>query len=158
MALAAQFVRNDRRADRETLDVAGTLRPIPTMPIDVVVEDLSTTGFRMRTRTALKLAEKITIGIPGIGQRAAYVVRRTADGFGCEFTEAVDVRLVGKAASVEPLVEANFAGSVHPAIIREWSRANPPQVKPFARASRLLIVGGLGLAGWMMVLGIASLF
>lgn len=158
MALTAQLVRDDRRADREAIDVAGTLRPAPGRPIDVIVEDLSATGFRMRTQARLDLQEQVTIGIPGIGQRRAHVVRRTADGFGCEFVEALDPRLVSTAATAQSVVDGGFGGQIDEDMVRQWSRANPPQVERFAYGRRLLIVGGLGIAGWLAVLGIVSLF
>ena len=41
--------------------------------------------------------------------------------------------------------------------MHEWSRANPPQVERVPQSRRLLIVGGLGVAGWLAVLGILSL-
>lgn len=157
MALTAQLVRDDRRADRETLDVAGTLRHVRNVPIDVIVEDLSATGFRMRTQATLNLQEKVTIGIPGIGQRAAYVVRHTAEGFGCEFVEAIDPRLVTIPSTAQSVVEADFGGQLDPSLVHEWSRANPPQVERFPQGRRLLLVGGLGVAGWLAVLGILSL-
>lgn len=157
MALTAQLVRDDRRADRETLDVAGTLRHVRNVPIDVIVEDLSATGFRMRTHTNLNLQEKVTIGIPGIGQRAAHVVRHTTDGFGCEFVEAIDPRLVTVPSTAQSVVEADFGGQLDPELVREWSRANPPQVERFAQNRRLLIVSGLGVAGWLALIGVISL-
>lgn len=158
MALTAKLLRDDRRADREALDVAGTLRHLRNVPIDVVIEDLSATGFRMRTRADLSLQERVMIGIPGIGQRAAYVVRHAAGCFGCEFVEAIDPRLVAMPSTVQSVVEANFGGQLDTALVREWSLVNPPQIERLSQVHRLLIVSGLGIAGWLALLGAVSLF
>ena len=158
MALTAQLVRDDRRADRERLDVASTLRHVRNVPIDVIVEDLSATGFRVRTQADLALQERVTIGIPGVGQRAAHVVRHTAKGFGCEFVEPIAPQLVAAPMTAQSVLEADFGGQLEVAFVREWSRANPPQVVRFSQARRLLVIGGLGVAGWLALLGVVSLF
>ena len=157
MALMAQLVRDIRGAERESLDVAGTLRHVRNGPIDVVVEDLSATGFRVRTQVRLDLHEKVTVGIPGVGQRSAYVVRETPDGFGCEFVTAIDPQLVSAPSTARSVVEVDFGGQLNPALVEQWSRANPPQVERLSRGQRFLIVGGLGVAGWLTVLGLIFL-
>ncbi len=157
MALTAQLVRDDRRAGREALDVGGTLRHVRNMPIDITIEDLSATGFRMRTNTVLGLQERVSIGIPGIGQRPAYVVRQTADGFGCEFVDAIDPRLVTVPSTVQSVVTADFGGQIDAQLVRDWSLANPPQVERWPQASRLFIIGGLGVVGWLALVGVTSL-
>ncbi|TPG54743.1 PilZ domain-containing protein [Sphingomonas glacialis] len=157
MALIAKLVRDSRGAERETLDVAGTLRHVRNGPIDVVVEDLSVTGFRVRTEVGLDLHEKVTVGIPGIGQRTAYIVRQTGDGFGCEFLKPIDPQLVSAPANARSVVEVDFGGQLDQAMVREWSRQTPPEVERVSRGQRLLVVGGLGVAGWLTVIGIIAL-
>ncbi len=156
MALTAKLVRDDRRADREMLDVGGTLRHVPHLPIDVVIEDLSSTGFRMRTHADLDLQETVTIGIPGIGQRAALIVRCSEGGFGCEFVEPIDPHLVFAPSTAQPVVTAQF-GQVDADAVRRWSIENPPEVARWPQARRLLVLGGLGVGGWLAALGMISL-
>jgi hypothetical protein len=156
MALTAQLVRDDRRADREALDVDGTLRGVENTPTDVVVEDLSATGFRIRTHAGLNLGETVSIGIPGIGRRQAEVIRRTEGGFGCAFVEPIDPRLVAAPLTAQPVVTGDFGG-LDVEAVRRWSLDNPPHVEPLSRGQRILVLGGLGVVGWLAVLGIASL-
>jgi hypothetical protein len=157
MALKARLIRDSREGKREAVDVAGTLRHVRNVPIDVIVEDLSTTGFRVRTDARLGLDEKVTVGIPGVGQHAASVVRRTSDGFGCEFITPIAPQHVSAPSYARSVVEVDFGGQLDPVTVSEWSRANPPEVQRLSRGRRLLIVGGLGVAGWLAVLGIVSL-
>ncbi|MDB5701420.1 MAG: PilZ protein [Sphingomonadales bacterium] len=157
MALTAQLLRDDRRAERKELHVAGTLRHVGNIPIDVVVEDLSATGFRMLTQANLQLGEKVTVGIPGVGQRAAHVVRHTDNGFSCEFVDAIDARLVTMPSTAQSVVEADFGRQLDVGLLSEWSRANPPQIERLSQSRRLLIFGGIGVAGWLIILGFITL-
>lgn len=156
MALRAKLVRDSRGAERENLDIAGTLRDVRNEPIDIIVEDLSATGFRVQTQVRLHLDEKVTVGIPGVGQRVAYVVRATGDGFGCEFVNPIDQQLVSAPPTARSVVEVDFGGQLDPARVLEWSRENPPHVERLSRGQRLLVVGGLGLAGWVIVAAIIA--
>jgi len=89
MALIARVYRSDpderRAAARYPIEVGATLRASDGQPLDVLVYDLSMTGFRIETTEALDLDAPIWIGIAGTRVNAAIVSRRGPNGYGCEF-------------------------------------------------------------------------
>ena len=93
MALIARVYRSEpverRRAVRYPMEVGATLRSAEGEPIDVLIYDLSLTGFRMETPAALDLEESVWIGIGGTQVNAALVARRGPTGYGCEFVTPI---------------------------------------------------------------------
>ena len=95
MALIARVYRSDpeerRSATRYPLEVGATLRVSEGEPIDVLIYDLSLTGFRIETAAVLDLEEPVWIGIAGTRVNAAVVARRGPTGYGCEFVTPITV-------------------------------------------------------------------
>ena len=93
MALIARVYRSDpderRAAVRYPIEVGATLRASDGQPLDVLVYDLSMTGFRIETPEALDLDAPIWIGIAGTRVNAAIVARRGPNGYGCEFVAPI---------------------------------------------------------------------
>lgn len=114
MALAAKLYRDERMADRQTVNLDATLRKPDDRPVDILVEDLSETGFRMAGATALALDALVTVGISGIGRREARVVRRSADHYGCEFLVPIAAAEIARAQTVDTILHADFGqGAYH---------------------------------------------
>ena len=93
MALIARVYRSEpverRRAVRYPMEVGATLRGVEGEPIDVLIYELSLTGFRMETPAALDLEESVWICIGGTQVNAALVARRGPTGYGCEFVTPI---------------------------------------------------------------------
>ena len=93
MALIARVYRSDpderRAALRYPVEVGATLRASDGQPLDVLVYDLSMTGFRIETPEALDLDAPIWIGIAGTRVNAAVVARRGPNGYGCAFVTPI---------------------------------------------------------------------
>ena len=107
MAIAAQLYQDGREAERHSVEFDATLRDPAFLPLDVVVEDLSTGGFRVVTDTDLPLAAEIGLGVAGIGTHGARVVWRGEGIYGCEFLIPLkddELRMALSAPSFEPLV------------------------------------------------------
>lgn len=85
MGIVAQLYRDARWAARRKVEIEATLRDPDWSPADAVVEDLSASGFRVVVAADLAEGAEVSLGIAGIGLRHARVVRRTEDGYGCEF-------------------------------------------------------------------------
>jgi len=71
------------------MEVGATLRGVEGEPIDVLIYELSLTGFRMETPAALDLEESVWICIGGTQVNAALVARRGPTGYGCEFVTPI---------------------------------------------------------------------
>jgi len=108
MALIARVYRSDpderRRAERYPVEVGGTLRGSDGEPLDVLVYDLSMTGFRMETTATLDLDAPIWIGIAGAQVNAAVVARRGPNGYGCEFVTPITFYQLSEALDPQPTV------------------------------------------------------
>lgn len=85
MGLVAYLYRDSRWGERHQVERDATLRDPDWSPIDVTVEDLSESGFRVTAPTDLAVGAEIGLGLSGIGLRQARVVRRAENLYGCEF-------------------------------------------------------------------------
>jgi hypothetical protein len=75
-----------RTAPRHSVNVDGTLRDDAHRPYEIVVADLSLTGFRIPGSANLDVFSRIGLGLTGLGGRSAQVVRQDEQGwFGCVF-------------------------------------------------------------------------
>ena len=109
MALIARVYRSDpderRGAARYPVLVDATLRASDEgMPLDVLIYDLSMTGFRMETSEALDPESMIWIGIAGTRVNAAVVSRRGPNGYGCEFVTPITFYQLTEALNPAPTV------------------------------------------------------
>ena len=108
MALIARVYRSDpeerRAAVRYPVEVGATVRASDGQPLDVLVYDLSMTGFRMETTESLDLDAPIWIGIAGTRVNAAVVARRGPNGYGCEFVMPITLYQLTEALDPEPTV------------------------------------------------------
>lgn len=87
MALVAKLYNDERLAERYAVRLDGTLRNTNAVPQDVVIDDLSVTGFRTTSAIGLAVSDVITLGIFGVGLRSAKVSRESDDSYGCQFLE-----------------------------------------------------------------------
>lgn len=68
----------------------STLRARGLSATDVTVIDLSQTGVRLSTNATLTTGEEISIGLPGVGARRAYVAWQREHDYGCVFECPLD--------------------------------------------------------------------
>lgn len=151
MAIAAALYRDGRTAERHVVALDGTLRDPDLKPIDILVDDLSLTGFRIPAEPGLEPADLVSLGLAGVGIRSARVVRRDGESLGCAF--------------LSPLGEDQLAAALDATASRvielETARAYPSPMTPAPDASprrlraplRLLVVAGLAAVSWATVIG-----
>ena len=85
MARIRRDVKSDR-LERIAVNSGATLRDPSGQPDDVVVCDLSGTGFRLSGERTLSSDGDVTLGIGGI-VRTARIVRETDTGYGFAFAQ-----------------------------------------------------------------------
>jgi len=103
----------DRRgAIRFDAESPSTLRVPDGKPIDVTVEDFSRTGFRFTTNLDLPLGTLVSLGLSGAGSRAARIVRRRGNGYGCAFMVALSEEDIARAFKGRESVLADLSSKL----------------------------------------------
>lgn len=151
MALSAQLYQDDRSTRRFRVEFDATLRDPAHQPIDVVVEDLSATGFRVVTSAALDMGVEVGLGLAGIGTQRAFVVWRGEGIYGCEFIAPL---------KIDDLAAALAAPSTDPVILPASPWAAPttgsePQWTRLSLRSRALAILAGAVAAWVLVIALA---
>ncbi|TGX53504.1 PilZ domain-containing protein [Sphingomonas gei] len=142
---AQPLSRGDRRAgDRRSVAEASTLRGPDDAPIDVIVGDLSASGFNIQCPKPLPIGAMVQLGLPGSGRFAARVVRSDGDTYGCEFTEYLSDVHVSDAFPTTNVAQLFVAPS-------EWEWAEPKLGK-WPRPVRASVAIGGTLALWAAIL------
>jgi hypothetical protein len=73
------------RAERYDIEGPGTVRAASSLPSTVTIVNLSRSGCLFRGSVNPEVGSALSIGVPGLGARAATVVRIAAEGIGCAF-------------------------------------------------------------------------
>lgn len=157
MALTAQLYLDARGSKRFRVAFDATLRDPLHAPLDVVVEDLSASGFRVLTSADLAVRVEIGLGLAGIGMHRARVVRREKGVYGCEFVTPLtsnDLRIALSAPPSAPNALPKLGPWARVPI--EAARDDRP-VRKLPRPARLLVIVALAVACWLLVIGIGAL-
>ena len=148
MTVVAKLYRDDRSAERYSVEMDATLRD-QDVPYDVLVEDLSATGFRMLTSVELAIGTAITLGVPTVGRRLARVVRQAREQqYGCEFVVPLTIAQVESALAAPAFEPIAFPESRLPI---DLSDAPEPEVAKLPRPVRAALIVGLAGAAWAAV-------
>jgi len=154
MTVAVNMICSERGARRLEVDIDATLRSAGGHRVDVELEDISISGFRMLTSVDLKDGELITIGLAGLGMQPAVVVRRMSGRYGCQFINAVSQSYVDRIQFEKP----NTITPIVPGAPTSDTRARLPNADnqpPIGR--RVIIILGLGIASWALALEITRM-
>ncbi|MFD1786657.1 PilZ domain-containing protein [Sphingomonas floccifaciens] len=154
MSIAAQIFVSGRAESRIPVTVDGTLRGDVGDPLDVEVEDISSSGFRARVPVALDVGEVISIGIAGLGTRPARVVRSDGRSVGCQFFARLpgdfDARIAGAASQVVVPVQTPAYRTPAPATVAVGDDRLPMPV-------RVATIVGLSSLGWAAIYALIAL-
>ena len=96
------------RSERVAVDRAGTLRDRARTPVDVAVDNLSTTGCLFVLDRALPLGALVSIGLPGVGVRYARISRVDHPRYACAFLTPVSADDIAAALSADTVVTGAF--------------------------------------------------
>ncbi|MFC3441723.1 PilZ domain-containing protein [Sphingobium rhizovicinum] len=149
--IAAKIYPLERTVDRFVVNRPSTMRDQEGAPIDVVIEDISETGCRIRSDAIPAIDDEIRIGIAGIGIRNARVIWSDDRSFGCTFDDALSAHNVAMTMEAATLVQGVFEKpGIGPA----------PEATPdgaLGPRSKLLIIVGAAAFSWLLFLGAAKL-
>ena len=122
---------DDRRfgADRITIDKPSTVRADDLSPRDVVVEDLSSSGFRFRSDDGLRVGSTIFVGLAGGGMAQARVVRVNDDQHGCEFERPLTGAQLQSAFNSPTVLAVSFPVRYGSTVIAEREEKWPGAVR-----------------------------
>jgi hypothetical protein len=141
------------RSDRVAVDRAGTLRDRAKTPIDVVVDNLSTTGCLFLLDRELPLGALVSIGIPGIGIRYARISRVDHPQYACAFLAPVGEDEIAAALSAETLVAGAFPQLPSPVVpIRPTVEAEEPHARKLRFGMRVAVIVGVSAALWAAII------
>lgn len=156
MAIAAQLYQDARGTERFRVELDATLRDPSHAPVDVVIEDLSATGFRVVTNTTLELGDEIGLGLAGIGARRARVVWCGPNSYGCEFLSILsrdDMKAALSAPSSSPI---NLAP------LSPWDPAMVPAQNESAERgglstrARVVVIAACAVAAWVVAVAVGT--
>lgn len=144
----------DRAAARRKVSKGSTLRGEDGAPRDIVLEDLSLTGFRVSGHDGLAAGDPILVGLAGVGVREATVVWSNDHAAGCEFLAPISSVEMDRTVSANTVVQGSFAWS------RDAGRTQMPEQTPpqrFSLRGRLAIMAVGAVGTWVVVIGLARL-
>lgn len=147
MAVTAKLYRQERVVARYPSELGSTVRQ-GGEPLDAVVLDISTHGFSIKPDGGLKVGDEISIGLSGIGTRAARIVWRETDRFGCEFKHPILHSEVVRAFSALTVVAGEFAAPIVAAPPATLEFAPEPVIERWPVRTRVTIILGASAALW----------
>jgi hypothetical protein len=153
MVIAAQLYQGGREAERHRVEFDATLRDPASLPLDVVIEDLSTGGFRVVTDTDLPTDAEVGLGLAGIGTHRARVVWRGDGIYGCEFVTALkedDLRTALDAPSSDPVA----LPSPSPKDTASWADAAQEEPERLSLLARTFTIGAAAIAAWVLAIAL----
>ena len=138
MGMLATRETTGRVAPRRPIGLPGTVR-IADAPYDVLVRDLSISGFSASMPVTACLGEKVTLGLPSLGVVEAMVVRLDGLSHGFSFTRNLTSDDVQRVQSIETVHAAAFGTAVETAIPE-------PEIEKWPGLARIgvLLAGALG--------------
>lgn len=126
----------DRRgAIRFDSDSPSTLRVPDGEPVDVVVDDFSRTGFHFTANVDLPIGTLVSLGLSGAGSRAAQIMRRRNNGYGCAFMKALTDEEIGRAFKGQEAILAEISSALE----ARFAFAEEERNKPLNRVKALLL-------------------
>lgn len=155
MPVAAALYREVRESERHAVALDGTLRDPEWTPYDVVVENLSSTGFRIPTEAGLHVGAFVSLGLAGVGMCPARVVRQADGQIGCTFLVPLgrgELKAALDATSLRPIDLSRIVKA----------RLSEPEGKRVTdtrapKAVRFFAVASLAAASWAAAIGVANL-
>lgn len=127
-------------------------------PLDVIVQNLSATGFCFSSTAPIAIGTAIRVGLAGAGQADAEVAWRDRDRYGCLFTpslthEALDEAFTNDAIGIAATIVRVLPGAVFsqidmPSTNLEQGSSTTLHVAPFVLVVLAMLTGSIA---WVMI-------
>ena len=125
----------------------STLRDGDGLPIDVVVTDLSTTGFSVEAPLDLQVGGIVRLGLGGAGTASARIIRRADSTYGCQFLQPLGADRVEAAFKYNEILAS--IGSAVDVPVDIGALDEPYR---WSRRARVGVMLGSAAAAWAAVL------
>jgi len=151
MAITAKLINDNRNAERFPVELDATVRNAAAKPYDVVLEDLSSTGFRIVGGPDMPIGSAVSIGFAGIGVQPARITRLNDDSYGCEFVKPLSAAELSAALNATPAAPIAF-----PTLpTQTWMADAPePHVEPYSPQAKLALAIIVPATLWAIIAGI----
>ncbi len=100
--------RLPRRSDRHAVNRASTLRSDNGKPVDVLLENMSLTGFKISAPGEFVVGEEVVIGLAGVGVRSARVVWAENGQAGCAFDQPLTALELEETEKAQTVIQGAF--------------------------------------------------
>ena len=140
------------RSDRVAVDRAGTLRDRAQAPVDVAVDNLSTTGCLFVLDRALPLGALVSIGLPGVGVRYARISRADHPRYACAFLTPVSPGDIAAALSADTVVTGAFPLMPAPATPIPPADWEVQDEHKFPFGTRVAVILGVSAILWAAII------
>jgi hypothetical protein len=151
MSITAILIDDDRNAERFPVELDATVRNASAHPFDVLIEDLSATGFRMVGGPPMEIGTPVSIGFAGIGVQPARLTRLHDNSYGCEFITALSPAELSAALTAAPVTPIAFPTPPPQA----WLSDVPePHVEPYSSQTKLALAVTVPIVLWGLIAGI----
>jgi hypothetical protein len=150
-ALATLFVE-PRATERFVAKLVSMLHRSGATPTELLIENLSLTGFSAPAVSGVRLSDVVGIELPHLSTRDAKVIRAAHDRIGCEFLVALS-----EAELIRALEPSTPKPAKRSPIAADDLAYAEPVVVPFARWVRGTLAITLAVASWAGVIGLLKL-
>lgn len=155
MRLAATLTTM-RDAARQPVELRGTLRDSSELPRDVVILDVSTTGFRaeLPADVTIEPGMRVRIAASSLGVHEAVAVRGGEDeGYGFAFARPI---MLNDLDGAQPSSVTPFPGAPLPAMPAADIAAAPAGRPRISARASLAIMVGISCALWLALAAIVA--
>jgi hypothetical protein len=151
MAINAKLINDVRTAERFPVELDATVRNAAELPSDVVIEDLSATGFRMVGGPHMEIGSAVSIGFAGIGVRSARLVRHDEGSYACELHQPLSASELSTALNATPVEPIMFPKTPS----KTWLADAPePYVEGYSPKTKLALAIVMPATLWAVIAGI----
>ena len=155
MSFVAKLYHDDRLAERYPVTLDGTLRNPQAEPQDVVIDELSVTGFRTASAHGLAVGDIITLGVFGVGLRNARVQRESNENYGCQFLQPLSVAelnvALGGLTAPAPVVLHKQIPNGLPGATAIGLQLSPATEWSLSPRMRLATIAAVGIIPWTIL-------